>query len=167
LNRIRKGEQLTDLKAPRFEESRAMLFAGLRREHSFTDAIRSVPEQWRQFQELGVIPGQIGETTYGAVCASSLDRQMFEYMCAVEVSDFAGLPANLGRMRVPVQRYAVFTHSGHISGLRTTWEAIWNDWLPRSGKEPADTPDFEVYDERFDRATGLGVIEIWFPIKAG
>ena len=90
---------MTDLKDPRFEEGRAMLFAGLRREHSFTDAIRSIPEQWRQFQELGVIPGQIGETTYGAVCASSLDRQVFEYMCAVEVKDFDGphlLPAREG-----------------------------------------------------------------------
>jgi AraC family transcriptional regulator len=57
------------------------------------------------------------------------------------------------------------THSGHISGLRATWDAIWNQWLPASGLETADTPDFELYDERFDRATGLGAIEIWFPIK--
>ena len=101
------------------------------------------------------------------VCGASPDTGTFEYMSGYEVASFDALPHDLGRMRVPVQRYAVFEHGGHVSGLRATWDAIWREWLPRSGQTPADTPDFELYDERFDPATGLGVIEIWFPVEGG
>jgi AraC family transcriptional regulator len=44
-------------------------------------------------------------------------------------------------------------------------QAIWNDWLPRSGWRPVDGPEFEVYGERFDPRTGRGVIEVWSPVQ--
>jgi AraC family transcriptional regulator len=59
----------------------------------------------------------------------------------------------------------VFTHRDHVSRLRATVYTIWNKWLPSSGHEHADAPDFELYS-RFDPRTGLGMIEIWLPIKA-
>ena len=157
---------MPELKPPRYEVGRAMMVAGLRRYHSFADAVRTIPDHWQQFQQLGSIPGQLGVTEFGVVCASDLEKQTFEYMSGVEVKDFEKLPVDLGRMRIPVQRYAVFTHEDHISTLKTTWDAIWQVWLPASGCETANTPDFEVYDERFDRKTGLGGIEIWFPIAS-
>ena len=33
-------------------------------------------------------------------------------------------------------------------------------WLPISGLRSASTPDFELYDDRFDGATGDGGVEI-------
>ena len=42
---------------------------------------------------------------------------------------------------------------------------IRSKWLPDSGHEAADAPDFERYGERFDPATGEGGCEIWIPIK--
>jgi AraC family transcriptional regulator len=155
----------TPIEPSRHADGRPMLLAGLRRVHAFADAPRDVPAQWQEFHRLAPIPGQVGAAAYGAVCATWPDRQAFEYMCAVEVADLAAVPAGLGRMRVPAQRYAVFAHDGHVSTIRATWDAIWNDWLPRSGVRPADTPDFERYGERFDPATGLGGVEIWFPIR--
>lgn len=149
---------------PRYEEGCAMLLAGVRQNHAYADSMRSIPDRWQQFQRVGQIPGQIGSTTYGVVCANNPEREMFEYMCGVEVTDFEHLPVELGRMRIPKQRYAVFIHDGHVSKLKETWDAIWSGWLPESGHQTANTPDFEVYDERFDPKTGLGVIEIWFPI---
>jgi AraC family transcriptional regulator len=149
----------------RYADGRAMLLAGLRRQHAFADVATTIPAQWADFQRLGMIAGQRGDTTYGVVCGSDMERQSFEYMCGIEVDAFDALPAGMGRMRVPAQHYAVFVHEGHVDGLRATWDAIWNDWLPRSGIHPADTPDFELYDDRFDRETGRGVIEIWFPIQ--
>jgi AraC family transcriptional regulator len=38
-------------------------------------------------------------------------------LAGVEVEAFDGLPHQLGRMRVPAQRYAVFTHRGHVAGV--------------------------------------------------
>jgi hypothetical protein len=48
--------------------------------------------------------------------------------------------------RVPAQHYAVFEHRGPVATIGATWNAIWSEWLPRSGRTVADTPDFEVYD---------------------
>lgn len=144
-----------------------MLIAGLRRRHTFGGAARSISEQWEDFARLAPIPDRRGATTYGVMCATDLPAQSFEYMSGAEVAAFEALPIGLGRMRVPAQRYAVFEHAGHVSTLRETWGAIWHDWVPRSGIKPADTPDFELYGERFDPATGTGVVEIWFPVESG
>jgi AraC family transcriptional regulator len=59
----------------------------------------------------------------------------------------------------------VFTHCGHISTIRSTWTTIWNGWLPESGREVEDAPNFELYGENFDSVTGRGLVEIWLPLK--
>jgi AraC family transcriptional regulator len=59
----------------------------------------------------------------------------------------------------------VFRHTEHISTIRRTVGAIWNQWLPQSGLKVADAPNFERYDEKFDGATGNGGLEIWVPVK--
>ena len=68
-------------------------------------------------------------------------------------------------VRIPEQRYAVFTHRDHISTIRRTVNTIWNHWLPASGLKAADAPNFERYDENFDPLTGNGGLEIWVPVK--
>ena len=148
----------------RFAEGPPMLLAGVRRWHAFADAPRDIPAQWVEFHALSGLPPRAGAVTYGVVCASEPQRGRFEYFCAIEVPSFEGLGADVGRMRVPAQRYAVFTHRGHVSGLQATWRAIWEEWLPRSGYQAANTPDFERYDQRYEAATASGEMEIWFPI---
>ncbi len=86
-------------------------------------------------------------------------------MCAVEVQAFDALPKQLGRMRVPAVRYAVFRHDGNVATIQSTWQEILSKWLPSSGMRSASTPDFEVYDERFDAATGNGGVEIWLGVQ--
>jgi AraC family transcriptional regulator len=148
----------------RYEDGRPMLLGGLRRHHPMAGAERTIPAQWAEFAALGELPGQRGAVAYGVICGSDRAAGTFEYMCAAEVASLDALPPEIGRMRVPAQRYAVFTHRGPAAGIRETWAAIWRDWLPRSGHQPANTPDFERYDERFDPRTGMGEFEIWFPI---
>ena len=159
------ASRVSDLAPPRFETGRAMLLAGVRGQHAFDRAASTIPAQWQAFQALGPLPGQQGDVTYGVMCASDAAARVFEYMCAVEVESLAALAPEVGRMRVPAQRYAVFTHRGGVHALRAAWHAIWTEWLPRSGHRPADTPDFERYDpQRFDAHLGAGEIEIWFPV---
>lgn len=151
------------LPAPdRYVDGGAMLLAGIRRRYPFAGGAPDLPGQWREFGTLLPLAGQVGATTYGVMCGASPTD--FEYMCATEVTDFTALSASLGRMRVQPQRYAVFVHRGHVSGLRATWEAIYQQWLPQSGHQSAHKPDFEVYDDGFDPKTGSGVIEIWVAI---
>ena len=92
--------------------------------------------------------------------------QRQDYLCAVEVTDFAAVPEESARLRIAAAKYAVFTHRGHISTIRGTWNSIWNDWLPQSGHEAADGPILERYDySRFDPQTGNGEVELWIPIR--
>ncbi len=101
---------------------------------------------------------------YG-VCCNGDDAGNFDYVSGVEVADFSDLPRQFQSVRIPEQRYAVFTHSEHISTIRRTVNTIWNHWLPASGMKAADAPNFERYDEKFDSSTGNGGLEIWIPVR--
>lgn len=141
-----------------------MLLGGVRRHHTFADMATGIPRQWEEFLKLGQLPGQVGATNYGAICGGDPKAQTMEYMCAVEVRTFDGLPASLGRMRVPAARYAVFVHEGNVATIQASWRTIFTEWLPSSSLSSGNTPDFEVYDERFDGATGEGGVEIWLSV---
>jgi AraC family transcriptional regulator len=155
---------MTRIEPDRIVEGSAMLLGGLRRVHTYGGAAESIPVQWDDFRQLGTLPGQQGTTTYGVMCGADPVAKTFEYMCAAEVESLDALPREYGRMRVPAQRYAVFAHRGPAATLHLTWDAIWSDWIPRSGYQLANTPEFEVYDARFDPRTGTGVIEVWASI---
>lgn len=142
-----------------------MLLAGIRRRHTFAAMSEEIPRQWDDFQKLGALPGQVGATAYGAICGGDSKTQTMEYLCGVEVASFESLPKQLGRMRVPAVHYAVFVHEGNVATIQSTWREILTKWLPSSGMSSANTPDFEVYDDRFDAATGDGVVEIWLGVQ--
>jgi AraC family transcriptional regulator len=157
---------MSDLQPVRYEDGRPMLLGGLRRKHTFASMGKDMPRQWEDFTKLGRLPGQVGDTTYGVICGGDPKTQTMEYMCAVEVESFDALPKDLGRMRVPAVRYAVFLHEGNVATIQETWREIFSNWLSRSGTQSAETPDFEVYDERFDAETGDGGVELWVGVKS-
>jgi AraC family transcriptional regulator len=126
----------------------------------------AIPSQWQRFVPyIGNIPGQIGSAVAYGVHANTDDAGNLDYLTGVEVESFDGLPKELTRLRIPARRYAVFTHKDHISKVRSTQYTIWSQWLPDSGHEAADAPDFERYDERFNPRTGAGPMEIWIPLS--
>jgi len=155
---------MNDVQPIRYEDGRPMLLAGIRRKHSFASMAKGLPEQWHEFEKLPTLPGQVGKTAYGAICGGDAKAQTMEYMCAVEVKSFEAVPKDLGRMRVPAAHYAVFLHEGNVRTIQETWKQVFS-WLPKSGMQSNETPDFERYDERFDPATGEGGVEIWLGVK--
>ena len=155
---------LDKLQAPRFETGRPFLVAGIGERYS-CESSAAIPGQWQRFhQSVDHIPGRIGKVAYG-VCCNADDAGNFDYIAGVEVSDFSDLPREFTGIRIPAQKYAVFTHRDHISGIRRTVNTIWNHWLPSSGLKAADAPNFERYDETFDSSTGNGGLEIWIPVR--
>jgi AraC family transcriptional regulator len=155
---------LNELAEPRFESRKAFLVAGLSVRYGYESCGGGIPAQWQRFAPyIGNVPGQIGSDAYGV--RHNSDDNGLDYLCGVEVGEFSQLPPELSRLRVPANRYAVFTHSGHVSAIRSTWSTIWSKWLPKSGHQLADAPDFERYDSRFDPRTGNGEVEIWVPLK--
>ncbi len=155
---------IDNLQAPRFQTGKAFLVAGVGERYT-CDSSAAIPGQWQRFhQTVDNIPSRVGKVAYG-VCCNGDDAGNFDYIAGVEVSEFSDLPREFSRVRIPEQRYAVFTHRDHISTIRRTINTIWNHWLPASGLKAADAPNFERYDENFDPLTGNGGLEIWIPVK--
>jgi AraC family transcriptional regulator len=155
---------IDNLQPPRFATGKPLLVAGVGERYT-CESGAAIPGQWQRFhQSVDSIPGRIGKVAYG-VCCNGDDAGNFDYIAGVEVSDFSDLPREFSRVRIPEARYAVFSHREHISTIRRTVNTIWNQWLPASGLQAADAPNFERYDENFDPLTGNGGLEIWIPVK--
>jgi AraC family transcriptional regulator len=155
---------IDDLQAPHFQTGKSLLVAGIGERYN-CESSAGIPGQWQRFhQSVENITGRIGQVAYG-VCCNGDDAGNFDYITGVEVSDFSDLPREFASVRIPDQKYAVFTHRDHISTIRRTINTIWNQWLPSSGLKAADAPNFERYDENFDPLTGNGGLEIWIPVK--
>jgi AraC family transcriptional regulator len=142
-----------------------LLVAGHGERYTWESGGPAIPGQWQRFhQSVENIPGRIGKVAYG-VCCNGDDAGNFDYITGVEVADFSDLPREFSRVRIPEQRYAVFTHRDHVSTIRRTINTIWNQWLPASGLKVADAPNFERYDQNFNSLTGDGGLEIWVPVR--
>jgi AraC family transcriptional regulator len=156
--------------APRFQNGKPLLIAGLRKTYA-PAAMRSIPAQWQTFApHIGKVPGQVGGTTYG-ICWQAADSVNIEYLTGVEISTFAGMPDDFTVVSLPAAKYAVFPHRDHVSKLYETCDAI-SRWLPESGHQSAaaagvETPSFfERYSEEFDPHSGMGGMEVWVPLKS-
>jgi AraC family transcriptional regulator len=154
----------TQLAAPRFEDHGPMLVVGLM--ERYTQATRAgIPAQWQRFiPHIGHVPGQSNADAYG-VCYNTDDEANMDYLCGVEVRNFANVPKDLERLRIASHHYAVFEHREHISSLQETYKTIFGQWLPASGYEMADAPLFERYPPSFDGRTGAGGLEVWVPVE--
>jgi AraC family transcriptional regulator len=161
---IKMQQNLIELAPPRVANFRSLLVAGLSERYN-AESVGGIPAQWQRFQPyLGNIPGQVGRTGYGVIYNTD-DAGNVEYMSGVEVSDFSRLPAELSRLRIPEQRYVVFTQRDHITTIQQTWFTIFNKGLPESGHQHSGGPEFERYGEEFNPTTGEGGFEIWIPVK--
>lgn len=163
---IRMTNAPSNLAAPRFEQAPEMLIAGVSQRHDRAGA-PGIPLQWQKLvPHFGAIPREKpGGVTFG-VCTNYDDEGGFDYLAGVEVTRIADLPPGFTSLRLAPQRYAVFTHTGHVATIATTWGAAWGQWLPSSGLKPAEAPMFERYDHRFNPMTGAGDCEIWLPLES-
>lgn len=131
-----------------------------------------IPALWGQLgQRAAEVPNKTCGPAYG-ICADwkgGRASDSFTYTAAVEVSSLDEVPEGMRGIEVPDQTYAVFTHkmtSQDIpKDIQVTMRHIWGTWLPNSEYECAGTPDFELYDERFDPVKLTGEFDIYIPIR--
>jgi AraC family transcriptional regulator len=152
---------------PRIESRAAILIAGSQR-HYTMENLNELTSQWQNLP-FGKIPAQLGRA-YGVVFDGKENECDFEYLAGVEVSSFADLSAELARMSVPARKWAIFPHRDHVSKLKDTIDTIVKNWLP-TAKELVTSPRLgepwmiEFYGEDFNPHTGMGTMEVWFPVK--
>jgi AraC family transcriptional regulator len=156
---------VSEIAPDRFATREPMTFAGLV-EHYACQATQGIANQWQRFgPHLGQIPGQVGKAAYGVVYNFDKDGD-FDYLCAVEVQGTVPLPDGFQTLQVPSLKFAIFTHKGHVAGIRSTLAAIWSNWLPASGYQAAKAPTIECYGPEFNPITGMGGFQIWVPVQA-
>ena len=159
-----------ELTPQRFESRGPWWIAGLRGQFT-CHSQEEIASLWRRF--LSHSSGADHKTrnpSYG-VCLDCMGSDTFDYLCGIEIPDSTSAPESWARVRMAAHTYAVFRHPGPVSDLRETVNAIFEQWLPHSGLEVAETapdePDFlECYSHEFDPDSGLGGIEIWIPIHS-
>lgn len=154
--------QTLGLGEPRFEDAPALRIVGTNATYSM-ETRSQIPAQWSAFiPEIGRIAGRVGKNAYG-VCWNTSEDCGFDYLCGVELGDSDALPDGLVEVRLPAQRYAVFSHQGYVSTLPQTIDTIWSKWVPDCGLKIADAPCFERYTEEFE-PDGQAGMELWVPL---
>ena len=155
-------DMTTTLIAPRFETRAAFAVSGLSARFDMSQ-LAGVPAVWGRFApHFGTFPMAEPGVSWGVI-SHEPGAQAFDYLAGAEPK--GAPPADLETVRVPAARYAVFTHEGHVSDIRKTMAAIFDEWLPASGETEAESPELERYDHRFDISTLSGVVELWIPLR--
>lgn len=150
--------------SPRVEEAGALRFVGRAQRVPF-DRRQDIAGQWGRFMasDYAAITHRLPEPPVGVVTQASDDG--ITYACAAPVDVFAAVPKGCIKLSVAPARYAVFLHRAHVARIGDTYRAIWDDWFPQSGKQPADAPVLERHADSFDPRTGLGGVAIWIPLE--
>jgi AraC family transcriptional regulator len=148
---------------PRIEKLGALTVVGLSRQQNLANA-QAIPGQRLQFMTRYEEIDNKAETIPVSVTTDMDGEGNFSYLTGVVVSPAGTPPKGLVVQSIPAQTYAVFTHSGHTSEIPKTYAAIWDQWVPQSGKVVSDGPWLEKHLPTFNPRTGLGGIEIWIPV---
>lgn len=148
-----KGGMMT----PRITETKAAKIVGLR--YYGMNRNNEIPELWHRFLQRMDEVEHLGNPChmYGLCSCPESDNeiqadQAFEYVAGREVSDTADLPKGMVAREIPGGTFAVFTHKGPLSNLKSTYDYIYGQWAEETDYTLAKSFDFEFYDENFDAA---------------
>jgi AraC family transcriptional regulator len=73
----------------------------------------------------------------------------------------------IGMQEIPGGEYAVVTHRGPYERLPETYAWLYGDWLPRSGREPAESPGFQHHHNNPRQAAPEDLVtDVYVPLKA-
>jgi AraC family transcriptional regulator len=114
------------LKEPRIHKDGELLFVGLSEHVPYKD-MQNIAGQWERFMSgpYGEIDHKVAEPPVGITTGSNDDG--IEYVCAAGVTKFGPVSKNCIKLKLPPTTYVVFAHDDHVTRLRETYEAIWND----------------------------------------
>jgi AraC family transcriptional regulator len=164
---VMTDQKLPDIDPPRFETRDAFTVAGIcvRYGTMGESGTVEIPRQWQQLAPFfGHVPDAVGDLAYGVLYNFDAEGG-FTYIAGVEVARTDAKPKEFESIAIPKQRYAVFTHRGHISTIPQTMQAIWQKGIVAANLKPADSASFERYDERFNPMTGEGDVEVWMALE--
>ena len=124
-----------------------------------------IPQLWGRFMER---EGEIEDKQNPQVCYGVEDNfdetsGEFDYVAAFEVSSDADVPEGMVKWDLPTQTYAVFTCT--LPTIRETYQYAYKSWLPQSGYQGAEGPEFELYDQDFDPHVPSSKMYLFVPVN--
>jgi AraC family transcriptional regulator len=124
-----------------------------------------IPGLWEQFvPRMGEVP-RSGAAAYGVMGNYDPATGEFDYVAGLEGDPSAAVPEGMVRWDVPAGTYAAFRCS--LNTVRQTLDDIYHTWLPGSGHEHADAPEFEYYGADYDPEDRDSPMYVYIPIEPG
>jgi AraC family transcriptional regulator len=138
---------------------------------SFTYADYRAFELWSSFMpRRKEIQNSVGTELYNIqVNPENFDfspTSPFVKWAAVAVSNFDFIPEGMETLVLEEKMYAVFNYKGDQSGAAAFFNAIYTQWLPTSGYELGNHPQFEILGEKYKNNDPDSEEEIWIPIQS-
>ena len=84
---------------------------------------------------------------------------------AVSVSSFDFIPDDMESLEIEGGLYAVFNYKGDQNNVSAFFNSIYTEWLPSSGYQLDNRPQFEILGEKYKNDSPESEEEIWIPIK--
>lgn len=157
------------MEEPRFETLQAKKLIGKHLTMSFVN--NKTGELWGSFmpQHKG-IQHAIGNDLFSlqvyppAFFEHFNPHRSFEKWAAIEVTSFGNIPEGMETFTLVGGLYAVFLHKGSSTDT-STFQYIFNTWLPDSEYILDDRPHFELLGAKYKNASPDSEEEIWVPVR--
>lgn len=106
-------------------------------------------EAWNRLCAAPGIAGRIGpDTLFLSLCYDDPDvteQGKTRMDVCVTVDDSYEEEPGIKTQNIPGGEFAVVVYKGAYTGLHDAYRAIYGDWLPKSGREPAGSFSMEIY----------------------
>lgn len=64
---------------------------------------------------------------------------------ALWMTEGAAIPDTLEALSLPASDCAILHYKGPYHAIKVAYDYLYGAWLPKSGREPADAPPYEIY----------------------
>lgn len=82
------------------------------------------------------------------------------------LADEQQLPATLEEVVLDGNECAVLHYKGPFDAIKVAYDYLYGDWLPKSGREPANAPPYEMYlNDPADTAPENLLTDIYLPLN--
>lgn len=89
----------------------------------------------------------------------------FVKWASVAVLSFDFIPEGMETLEIEEGLYAVFNYKGAHSDAAVFFNTIYSEWLPNSGYELENRPQFEILGKNYKSNGPDSEEEIWIPVK--
>ena len=140
------------------------------KEKQFTqENMMEIPMMWMDFMGQEDQIQNIASNTEAWGVSYNMDYSgpsiSFTYFVGAEVTSTDFIPEGMIVHVAPASKYAKFTHYGPLEDLPTTYDYIYNQWLPQSGYNAGSGNELELYNQDFNPSGMNSKMYIFIPIQ--